>query len=157
MVVARLCCATARAISSKAESRRGPCPHCGRTTPRISSRLSRVSSVHSLELKKVKGTLINLEQLGRCIAGDADVEEWQVEIRKKDNDPHELDELIVWVAMRPGCDEDRARKRLVDTIKQQTEVSPNAVHCLGVRELLDRVGMEREMKEKRFVDSRRRG
>ncbi len=132
----------------------GACPHCGRTTPRINSRLSRATSVHSIHLKKVKGTLVNLEELGQLLAGDAAVEEWQIEIRKKDNDPHEVDELVLWIATGSGVANADVERRLRTTIKAHTEVSPNQVNFIAIEALLDRVGMEREMKEKRFVDTR---
>lgn len=131
-----------------------PCPHCGRTLPRISSRLSRASSVHSVSLKKVKGTLVDLEELGRVLADDLDVEEWQVVLRKKDNDPHEVDELLVYVAPKPGSSEEALEARLRNAIQGACEVRPNEFRFLPIPALLERVGMERELKEKRFVDTR---
>ncbi len=132
-----------------------PCPYCGRTLPRISSRLSRVSSVHTINLKKVKGTLINLEELGRVLADDLEIEEWQVELRKKDNDPHEVDELVVNIALKAGADQAGVEARIRERIKSHCEISPNLVRFLEIEQLLDKLGMEREMKEKRFVDARK--
>ncbi|MEZ5990130.1 MAG: AMP-binding protein [Planctomycetota bacterium] len=131
-----------------------PCPHCGRTLPRIGSRLHRASSYKSLALKKIKGTLVNLEEIGQVLADDLAVEEWQVEIRKKDDDPLEVDELVLLVALRPGAAADEVRDRLRRLVMARTEVSPNEVRVLALDELLTRVGMEKEMKEKRFVDAR---
>lgn len=131
-----------------------PCPHCGRKLPRISSKLSRATSVHSVSLKKVKGTLVDLEELGRILADDLEVEEWQVLLRKKDDDPHEVDELIVFIAPRPGCNEKSLEERLRSAIHSSCEVRPNEFRFLPIPALLERVGMEREMKEKRFLDTR---
>ncbi|HEB54663.1 MAG TPA: phenylacetate--CoA ligase family protein, partial [bacterium] len=72
-----------------------PCPHCGRTVPRISSDLTRESSLKDLQLLKVKGTLVNLEDCAMLLGSMAEVEEWQIELRKKDGDPLEVDELVV--------------------------------------------------------------
>ena len=33
-----------------------------------------------------------------------EIEEWQVEIKKKNNDPYELDELIVYIAPKKNID-----------------------------------------------------
>lgn len=132
----------------------GPCPHCGRTLPRISSRLSRASSVTSLDLKKIKGTLVNMEEIGQVLADDLEIEEWQVEIRKKDNDPHEVDELILYIAIRRTAELEAVKDRLRKEIKVRTEVTPNEILPLPLEQLLNRVGMEQEMKEKRFVDAR---
>lgn len=131
-----------------------PCPHCGRTLPRISSDLCRESSVKDLQLLKVKGTLVNLEDCAMILGDQADVEEWQIELQKKDNDPHEVDELVVHVAVRSGSDEDAIAQRLREQFRGRIEVSPNRVEFRPLPDMLDRLGMEREMKEKRFVDSR---
>ncbi len=132
----------------------GPCPHCGRNLPRIDSRLSRASSVTNIDLKKIKGTLVNMEQLGRILSDDADVEEWQVELRKKDNDPHEVDELVLHIAEKRGSDRIAIEKRIRHRMKAWTEVSPNQINFLSVEAVLERVGMEREMKERRYLDTR---
>jgi len=131
-----------------------PCPHCGRTIPRISSDLCRESSLKDLQLLKVKGTLVNLEDCAMILGGLEEVEEWQIELQKKDNDPHEVDELVVHVAIRSGSDEDSVAKHVREQFRGRIEVSPNRVEFLGLPAMLDRLGMEREMKEKRFVDSR---
>ena len=132
----------------------GPCPHCGRTLPRISSRLKRVSSVRSLSLKKIKGTLVDLEEVGHVLANDLDVEEWQVVIRKKDEDPLEVDELVLLVALKAGVQQSSARDRLSNGVKAATEVTPNEINFLSIDEVLAAVGMEVEMKEKRILDLR---
>ena len=135
----------------------GPCPHCGRTLPRINAQLRRASSVTNLDLKKIKGTLVNMEEIGQVLADDLEIEEWQVEIRKKDNDPHEVDELILYVSIRRSAEIATVRERLRKEIKARTEVTPNEILPLPLEQLLHRVGMEREMKEKRFVDARAQG
>ena len=44
-----------------------PCPHCGRTCPRLLGRISRICDVHHLKLDKLKGTLVDFNQLEHLI------------------------------------------------------------------------------------------
>lgn len=131
-----------------------PCPHCGRTLPRIASELKRVSEQHALSLTKIKGTLVDLAQMGSTLASMRDVEEWQVVISKKDDDPHELDELEVRVAPRAGADPGELVTRINRELATTVEVAPNRVSVHKLAEMLTMIGMESEMKEKRFLDRR---
>lgn len=134
--------------------RHEPCPHCGRTVPRISSDLTRESSLKDLQLLKVKGTMVNLEDCAMLLGGMVEVEEWQIELRKKDDDPLEVDELVVHLAVRDGANPDAVQRRVHETFKSRLEIAPNHVEFLGLEAMLRRIGMETEMKEKRFVDGR---
>ena len=131
-----------------------PCAHCGRTLPRISSDLTRESSLTDLQLLKVKGTLVNLEDCAQILADMPEVEEWQIELQKKDNDPLEVDEIVVHLALRGDGDREATVARIRDAFKGRIEVTPNRVEFLALDEMLERIGMEREIKERRFVDSR---
>ncbi len=131
-----------------------PCPHCGRTVPRISSDLTRESSLKDLQLLKVKGTLVNLEDCAMLLGGLPEIEEWQIELRKKDGDPLEVDELVVHLAVKPECDHLYAAERVRDAFKSRIEVAPNHVEFLDLESMLRKIGMETEMKEKRFIDCR---
>jgi phenylacetate-coenzyme A ligase PaaK-like adenylate-forming protein len=131
-----------------------PCPFCGRTVPRISSELRRATDQRAMNLTKIKGTLVDLSHLGTLLSNFADVEEWQVVLKKKNDDPHDLDQFVVRLSLRPGAErtsfEKRARQELLDA----TEVSPNEFEFHSTPEMSDLLGMETEMKEKRFVDLR---
>jgi phenylacetate-coenzyme A ligase PaaK-like adenylate-forming protein len=131
-----------------------PCPHCGRTVPRISSDLTREASLKDLQLLKVKGTLVNLEDCAMLIGSIPEVEEWQIELRKKDDDPLEVDELVVHLAVKDESQQQAAAARLRELFHSRLEVSPNHVEFLGLESMLRKIGMETEMKEKRFVDAR---
>ncbi|HEU4417766.1 MAG TPA: AMP-binding protein [Planctomycetota bacterium] len=131
-----------------------PCPHCGRTVPRISSDLTRESSLKDLQLLKVKGTLVNLEDCAMLLGSMPEVEEWQIELRKKDDDPLEVDELTVHLAVKDGCLPEAATQRVKELFRSRLEVAPNHVQFLGLESMLRKIGMETEMKERRFVDSR---
>jgi phenylacetate-coenzyme A ligase PaaK-like adenylate-forming protein len=131
-----------------------PCPHCGRTVPRISSDLTREASLKDLQLLKVKGTLVNLEDCAMLIGSIPEVEEWQIELRKKDDDPMEVDELVVHLAVKDESQQQAAAMQLRELFHTRLEVSPNHVEFLGLESMLRKIGMETEMKEKRFVDAR---
>jgi phenylacetate-coenzyme A ligase PaaK-like adenylate-forming protein len=131
-----------------------PCPHCGRTVPRISSDITRISDIKDMHLSKIKGSLINFNNFTATLSGLPEIEEWQIEIRKKDNDPFEIDELVVYSSTR----KDVRQEALAQTIKQQllltTEISPNEVCFLPLSEMIRRLELETANKEKRILDSR---
>ena len=84
-----------------------------------------------------------------------DIEEWQVEIKKKNNDPYEIDELIVYVAPKKKANFGKLKSDLKNKIMTETEVTPEIVK-VELKELLRRLGMETELKEKRVVDNRKK-
>ncbi len=131
-----------------------PCPWCKRTVPRISSELRRSSDQKALELTKIKGTLVDLSAMGSLLSSMHDVEEWQVVLKKKNDDPHELDQFFVRVSLRPGTDVNGFKSKCVRDIGDGLEVAPNGVEVHTNREMLEFLGMETEMKEKRFLDLR---
>ena len=131
-----------------------PCPWCGRTVPRISSELRRVTEQHALNLTKIKGTLVDLSHMGTVLANIPDLEEWQVVLTKKNDDPHELDEVAVRACLRDGQDTGETERTIRSRLAEATEVSPNRVQFYSLAEMLDFLGMETEMKEKRYVDLR---
>ncbi|MHC5065511.1 MAG: phenylacetate--CoA ligase family protein [Planctomycetota bacterium] len=131
-----------------------PCPHCGRCVPRISSDLTRESSLKDLQTLKVKGTLVNLEDCAQILGNFSEIEEWQIELCKKDNDPMEVDEIVVRLALQEDACEQETIKKIKESFKGRIEVSPNRVEFFDLPDMLEKIGMESEMKEKRFVDSR---
>jgi phenylacetate-coenzyme A ligase PaaK-like adenylate-forming protein len=133
---------------------REPCPWCGRTLPRISSTLRRVSERHALSLTKIKGTLVDLSHMGTVLAEMRGVEEWQIVISKKDDDPLELDQLEVRVAARDGVDPVELERAIASELQQATEVAPNRVSFHTLPEMLEFLGLENQMKEQRYLDRR---
>ncbi len=131
-----------------------PCPFCGRTVPRISSELRRATDQRSMNLTKIKGTLVDLSHIGSVLSNFAEVEEWQVVLKKKNDDPHELDQFFVRLSLRPGADRNAFDKRAREELLEATEVTPNAFEYHTTPEMSELLGMETEMKEKRFVDLR---
>ena len=131
-----------------------PCPHCGRTVPRVSSELRRVTDRHTLNLTKIKGTLVDLSSMGTVLSELPEIEEWQVVLSKKDNDPYGLDEFHVRLALRDGHEAEASRDKVSQSVAQASEVTPNSISVHSTKEMLDFLGMETEMKEKRFLDTR---
>ncbi len=131
-----------------------PCPWCQRTVPRIQSELRRASDQRSMSLTKIKGTLVDLSSMGSMLSNMADIEEWQVVLQKKNDDPHQLDELVVRLSVRAGVDRTAFEKKLRTEMLNGVEVAPNIVEFKTTREMLEVLGMETEMKEKRFLDRR---
>lgn len=131
-----------------------PCPSCGRTVPRIVSDIERSSETKEIQLTKVKGTLINLNTFFSLFMAHPDVKEWQVEIRKRKGDPYSLDELVIYVAPRAGADFTRLKRELGGLIREQMEIEPTDIVKMSEAELRERLGIEKELKEKRIVDIR---
>lgn len=131
-----------------------PCPHCGRSTPRLLGPISRVSNVKDLRLTKIKGTLVNLNNVSGILDETPLIEEWQIEIRKKDNDPHEVDEVAVYVAVKTGAREAEVVAALGKNLRASCEISPNEITVLPLADMLDRVKMETALKEVRILDRR---
>ena len=125
---------------------------CGRTVPRISSKIERSSEIKEFNLTKVKGTLVNLNTFFE-ILNIKEIEEWQVEIRKKNNDPYDLDELIVYISPKKNIDFIKLKSKLKNILKDQLEITPQIIK-IDLNKLLDKLGMETELKEKRIIDKR---
>ncbi len=131
-----------------------PCPHCGRTVPRISSDITRLSDVKDLQLSKIKGSLVNLNNFMSILSDIQNVDEWQIELRKKDDDPFEVDEVIVFVCKKPNADEALLEADIRKSMLLQTEVTPNQVHFIELQDMIKRLELETANKAKRIVDTR---
>lgn len=131
-------------------------PRLGGWLPILSSDISRVSNIREMDLRKVKGTLVNLNDLAALLSDMPELEEWQVEIKKKDDDPYEVDQLVVTIALRERlvADPEAFREQLAAQIKHRCEVTPNEIRIESLDSLVAKLGLETEMKEKRIVDSR---
>lgn len=134
-----------------------PCPSCGRTVPRVGSDISRKTDFKDLALSKVKSTLVNLNSFFAIVGAHPDVAEWQLEIKKRNNDPFDDDEMYLYVAPRAGADFSGLKEALTTEIMSQTEISPTDIIACSMDEIVQRLGMETEIKERRIVDLRPAG
>lgn len=128
---------------------------CGRTLPRIDGAIERSSEYKEFMLTKIKGSLVNLNAFFSIMMSSKDIEEWQVEIRKKNNDPYDIDELIVYVSPKKKANFEKLKDGLKSNISKEAEVTPEIVK-VELKELLHRLGMETELKERRIVDNRKK-
>jgi phenylacetate-CoA ligase len=131
----------------------GPCEVCGKTTPRIVPDIQRGSDVKEFHLMKIKGELVNMNEFYPLLSGEHDVEEWQVVIRKVNDDPNELDEIDVLIAPRKGVDFDDLKAKLGRKIHNEVFISAQ-IKEEPLKKLLEKLGMESELKEKRIIDLR---
>lgn len=130
-----------------------PCPSCGRTVPRILPDIQRKSDVKEFNLTKIKGELVNLNNVFPMMSGIKGLDEWQLVIRKRNNDPYDLDEIVVAASAKDGL----PFAQIADTIKKQmhAELQVNAIiEEKTTEQLIDSLGMETELKEKRILDIR---
>lgn len=132
-----------------------PCEFCGCTTPRLHFDIERRSDYKDLRLTKLKGELVNLNVFYKVIHEISEIEEWQVEIKKKNNDPFDLDELYIHISVKDGIDPSKVEPRLMQLIIDEANVSPIVINH-SLEEMLQRLGMEKEIKEKRIVDLRKK-
>ncbi len=133
-----------------------PCPHCGRTVPIILPDVQRVSEMKEFHLTKIKGELINLNEFYPLLSGHPDLEEWQVTLKKKNDDPFDVDEVLISVTPREGRLPEAVSADVARMIRNQIQLTVD-VDCVPLPELLSRLGMETELKEKRIIDRRPKG
>ena len=103
---------------------------------------------------KIKGTLVDFNELEHVLDDAPHIGAWQVELRKINNDPHELDELILHVQRLNGADEAQLARDLSERCATHLEIHPNRIlfHNAGEIRRLQGVGML--LKEEKLVDHR---
>jgi len=130
------------------------CPHCGRQCPRLLGPISRVSEVREMQFDKIKGTLVNFNILEHLLDDMKGVAAWQVELRKHDDDPLDLDEILLHVSPEPGVNAEDLEHRLERRFAEVTEIRPNEIHFHDMPDLRERLGVGRLLKEAKVLDSR---
>ena len=130
------------------------CPHCGRRCPRIVGPIARVSERRTLNLDKLKGTLVDFNVLEHLLDDQRGVGAWQIELRKRHNDPLECDEVLLHVAADGKANESTLRDLLGRRFHEVTELTPNAILFHSLSELRDMLGVGRLLKEEKLADHR---
>ena len=96
-----------------------PCPHCGRTSARLSSQ-----TVRTGDIVKIKGALVNLGNLKEALDQMAAVEEYQVVVQAQDaSDPFSMDELVIRLAPAAGSPDGFADRMIAD-VQRLTNLRP---------------------------------
>lgn len=132
---------------------REPCPYCGRTCPRLVGHISRVSDFHHLNLNKLKGTLVDFNTLENLLDDTDGLGAWQLELRKHNDDPLDLDEIIVH-AVPLSSDQTILTEQIKTKIKTTMEFSPNAIIFHDWETMRAKHGVGKELKEKKVIDNR---
>lgn len=130
------------------------CPCCSRTMPRLLGNISRVSDFRSMQFGKVKGTIVDFNELERVLDDVKGVGSWQIELRKANNDPLDLDEIVLHVAKEAGAADNEVEAAVKERLQAGFEIRPNRVqfHTAGEIRVLQEVGVA--LKERKMVDRR---
>jgi phenylacetate-coenzyme A ligase PaaK-like adenylate-forming protein len=132
----------------------GKCPHCGRNMPRLRGDISRTSEIREMRMDKLKGTLVDFNRLEHLLDDCEQVATWQLEIRKVNDDPLELDELVLHVQKAHGVSDEAVRGVLYERFVAETETHPNRILFQTQEELRRLQGVGAMLKEQRVVDRR---
>lgn len=125
---------------------REPCPHCGRTAPRITSQ-----PVRTGDLVKIKGTLVNLQTLKDSLESVRELIEYQIVVQRVDaEDEFSADELLLRVALAQGAEASGVTDGLVERASALTLVRPR-VEIVAANAIYDPATMG---KPRRVVDLR---
>ena len=131
-----------------------PCPCCGRSTPRLLGNISRRSEIKEMNFDKIKGTLVDFNELEHVLDDAPHIGAWQVELRKANDDPLEVDELILHVQKLNGADEAQLTRELNERCVAHLEIHPNRIVFHGADEIRQLQGLGKLLKEQRLVDHR---
>jgi phenylacetate-CoA ligase len=129
------------------------CPHCGRTCPRLLGKISRVSDIRELQVGKLKGTLVDFNALEHLLDDTAGLGAWQIELRKRDDDPLEMDQVFVHAVPLNG-DREALRENIRHRFGEAVEFKPNDILFHTWDDMRRMQGVGTELKEKKVVDHR---
>ncbi|MEP5351635.1 MAG: AMP-binding protein [Luteolibacter sp.] len=130
-----------------------PCPHCGLTCPRLMGKISRVSDFKNLAIDKLKGTLVDFNKLENILDDTEGLGAWQIELKKRNDDPLESDIVLVHAVVMNG-DEEALREAIHDRFTSATEFAPNEILFHTWDEMRKMQGVGKELKEQKVKDSR---
>jgi phenylacetate-CoA ligase len=131
-----------------------PCPGCHRQMPRLVGRISRVSNRKEMRLDKLKGTLVDFNEL-ESILDDLDgLGAWQIELRKRNDDPMETDELVVHAEPLRSAAPETLQREIEQRMMEGAEIKPNRVVFHDAEVIRKLQGVGKELKETRIVDRR---
>ncbi|HUJ09893.1 MAG TPA: AMP-binding protein [Verrucomicrobiae bacterium] len=131
-----------------------PCPYCGRNVPRIFGSIGRESNTKELNISKLKGTLVNFDTLQQILDDSTEIGEWQLEIRKAHDDPHDVDELILHLALANGAEPEHLKESIRKRFQTDAEITPNHIEVHSLKDMLKRIKLETSLKEVRVLDAR---
>lgn len=130
------------------------CPTCRRVIPRLVGNISRSSEIREMRLDKIKGTLVDFNELEHCLDGAPHVGAWQLELRKTNDDPLERDEIILHVQKVDGADEAKLARDLSERCYRTADVHPNKILFHDAEKMRELQGVGTQIKEQKLVDNR---
>jgi len=133
------------------------CPHCHRLVPRLVGNISRASEIKTMRFDKIKGTLVDFNVLEHVLDDSQHLASWQLELRKHNDDPLELDELILHVQKAGAVDDAKCARELRRSFTDRTEIQPNRIVFHDSGEMTELLGVGAKMKEDKIVDHRPSG
>lgn len=133
----------------------GECPHCHRVGPRLVGNISRNADIREMRIDKIKGTLVDFNRLEHALDDFPGVGAWQIELRKVNDDPLDLDEMILHIEKTDAAgDESKLRERIGESMVREMEVHPNLILFHDSEAMRRMQGVGVQLKEQRFVDHR---
>jgi phenylacetate-CoA ligase len=131
-----------------------PCPHCGRVMPRLLGKISRRSDVREVQFDKIKGTLVDFNELEHLLDDMQMIGSWQIELQKAHNDPLDVDELVLHVSTVDGGDEKSLSREIARCLFERAELHPNRIEFHSDAEMRQLQGVGEKLKEQKVVDRR---
>ena len=131
-----------------------PCPYCHRVMPRLLGRISRCSDVREMQLDKIKGTLVDFNELEHVLDDMPRVGSWQIELRKANDDPLEVDELVLHVCLADGGEESSVSQEIRRCLFERAELHANRIEFHTDAEMRRLQGVGEKLKEQKVVDRR---
>lgn len=131
-----------------------PCPYCGKRMPRLMGRISRVSDFRSMRFQKVKGTIVDFNELEHALDDQRGIGSWVLELRKVNDDPLDLDEITLHVTKSSDLSDETLHTQISNMLHSQFEVRPNRIAFQTPEKMreLQQVGVA--LKEQKVVDNR---
>jgi phenylacetate-coenzyme A ligase PaaK-like adenylate-forming protein len=131
-----------------------PCDCCGKRMPRLMGKISRVSDFRSLRFQKVKGTIIDFNELEHVLDDVRGVGSWQIELRKANNDPLEIDEIVLHISHTGDSTEAALSGTITSLLQAHFEIRPNKIVYHSEEEIRDLQKVGVVLKEQKLVDNR---
>jgi hypothetical protein len=107
-----------------------------------------------MQIDKLKGTLVDFNQLEHVLDDAPSIDAWQLEIRKCNDDPMELDELVLHVHKLGDAPDDKVTRELNNRFLERTEIRPNRVVFHDMEEMRHLLGVGVQLKEQKVIDRR---
>ena len=107
-----------------------------------------------MRFQKVKGTIVDFNELEHALDDVHGLGAWQIELRKAHNDPLELDEIVLHVVRMADAPEASLERALRELLQANFELRPNRIdfHTADEMKVLHQVGVA--LKEQKVVDHR---